>query len=244
MSSKPPLSMSVRLVLSRRKTLGATWFKDSRQWMAKMNNETQEKLIGKKLQGVVPMNRLTFLAPTLVILLAAVAAFAQGNPSDSPLLPYAYQDTRVGQSSNLSVKNTKTLEQRNFFRECVYKAELGRQHLDELANDVKHSRLETDKVRQHLTEVRGSVTAMLDDHHRFILDLTEEQWNAAKSSITELEQLRATINTQLEGIDAELMMPAPDSKVLTRYTKKTGQLLRQWQEQHRKMGAALGMKDL
>jgi len=190
------------------------------------------------------MNSLTRLAPTSVTLLAAVASFAQGNPSDSPLTLYSYQNTRVGQSSNLSAKNTRTLEQRNSFRECVYKAELGREHLDELANDIKHSRLETDKVRQHLTEVRGAVTQMLEDHHHFILELNAEQWNAAKSSITELEQLRATINTQLEGIDDELKMPAPNSKVLTRYIKKTVELLRQWQEQHRKMGAALGMKDL
>jgi hypothetical protein len=136
------------------------------------------------------------------------------------------------------------MAQRSSFFECVYEAEHGRKHLDELTNDVRHSRPETDKVRQHLKEVRGAVTAMLEDHRGFILDLTEEQANAAKSSITELEQLRATINAQLDGFDHELNMPAPDSKVLARYTKKTGRMLRQWQEQHRKMGAALGMKDL
>jgi chromosome segregation ATPase len=136
------------------------------------------------------------------------------------------------------------MEQRSLFRKCVYAAQLGRKHLDELANVVRHSHPETGNVRQHLTEVRGAVTEMLEDHHRFILDLTEDQWNAAKSSITELEQQRATINAQLEGIDAELKMPAPDSQILSRYAKKTGRLLRQWQEQHRKMGAALGMKDM
>jgi hypothetical protein len=68
------------------------------------------------------------------------------------------------------------MEQRSLFRECVYAAELGRKHLDELANVVRHSRPEAGKVSQHLTEVRGAVTEMLEDHHRFILDLTEEQW--------------------------------------------------------------------
>jgi chromosome segregation ATPase len=147
-------------------------------------------------------------------------------------------------SASQAAEATRTMAQRSSFRECVYAAEHGRKHLDELTTAVRHSRPETDKVRQHLTEVRGAVTEMLEDHRRFILDLTEEQWSAAKSSITELEQLRATINTQLEGIDAELRMPVPDSKVLARYTEKTGRMLRQWQEQHRKMGAALGMKDL
>jgi chromosome segregation ATPase len=153
-------------------------------------------------------------------------------------------DRDPGSSVRQAAEPTRTMEQRSLFRECVYAAELGREHLDELANVVRHSRPEAGKVSQHLTEVRGAVTEMLEDHHRFILDLTEEQWNAAQRSITELEQLRAAINTQLEGIDAELRMPVPDSKVLARYTKKTGRRLRQWQEQHRKMGAALGMKDL
>lgn len=190
------------------------------------------------------MNRAPVFVLTLFTVLAGATASAQQNPSDRPLLLDGHQNTRIGQSPNISAKNTRTMGQRSLFRECVYTAEVGRKHLDELTQAVRHSRPETDEVRQHLTEVRGAVTQMLEDHHRFILDLTEEQWNAAKSPIAELERLRATINTQLEGIDAELKMPAPDSKVLTRYTKKTGQLFRQWREEHRKMGAALGMKDL
>lgn len=94
-----------------------------------------------------------------------------------------------------------------------------------------------------LRKVRNAVVSMLEDHRRFIGILTEEQWTAAKDSITRLEQLRAVINTQLEGFDEELRMPAPESKVLIRYEGKANRALQEWQKQHRTIGTILGIKN-
>lgn len=73
--------------------------------------------------------------------------------------------------------------------------------------------------------------------------LTEEQWNSTEDSVTRLERLRATISAQLEGFDDELRMPRSDSRVLVRYAKKTKRALQEWQKQHQKMGATLGIRD-
>lgn len=80
----------------------------------------------------------------------------------------------------------------------------------------------------------------ISEHHRRLLDaLSEEQWTAAKDPITRLEQLRARIQAQVEGIDLELQMPAPDSQHFIRYVKRMRALLQDWQKQYRKMGAAV-----
>jgi hypothetical protein len=148
------------------------------------------------------------------------------------------------QSPGQPVKPAPGMEQRSLFRHCIYTAELARKHLDELVRTVTRSPTQANEVQQHLREVRNAVSSMLEDHHRFLGMLTEEQWTTAKDAITRLEQLRATINAQLKGFDDELRMPEPDSKILARYAKRTEKALQEWQKQHRKVGAAIGMRDL
>lgn len=96
-------------------------------------------------------------------------------------------------------------------------------------------------MQPHLREVRSALDSMFEDHRRLLYGLTEEQWTAAKDPITALEKLRASIQTQLQGIDLELQMPTPDSKVLIRYEKKLRALLKEWRKQHRKMATTLGV---
>ncbi len=83
---------------------------------------------------------------------------------------------------------------------------------------------------------------MFEDHKRFLYSLSEEQWASAKGPITALEQIRIGVRVQLDGIELELQMPTPDSKVFARYGKKMKALLQDWRKQHRKMGAAIGIK--
>src|SRR5579883_2905459 len=83
---------------------------------------------------------------------------------------------------------------------------------------------------------------LVRNHMRFLYNLTEEQWAAAKDTITAVEQLRASIQVQVQGIDLELQMPTPDAKVLVRYGRKMQTLLEDWRKQHRKMAALTGIR--
>ena len=179
------------------------------------------------------MNRNVLIVIAILAIGAAPLAFghSQQAPNTAPV------------ASGHQASPSGSMEQRSLFRKCVDSAEHARRHLEEVGGILRH-RPETDKVRPHLTEVRGAVTDMLEDHHRFVLNLNEEQRTAVENPTTTLEQLGATINAQLEGLEQGLSMPKPDAKVLARYVKKTDRLLREWQEQHRKMSALLGMKDL
>lgn len=153
------------------------------------------------------------------------------------------QDTRTGQSANPAARNATRTKQSGLFIQCGNAVELARKHLHALGRAVTHSPVRANEIQRDLREVQSAVSSMLDDHHRFIYMLTEEQWNSTKDSIARLEQLRAPISAQLEGFDDELQMPAPDAKILTRYVKKTDRSLQEWQKQHRSMGATLGLRN-
>ena len=135
----------------------------------------------------------------------------------------------------------KEQEQRSLLRHCRNMAELARNHTSELLRGATHGRSSLETMQPHLREVRSALDSMFEDHRRLLYGLTEEQWTAAKDPITALEKLRASIQTQLQGIDLELQMPTPDSKVLIRYEKKLRALLKEWRKQHRKMATTLGV---
>lgn len=155
-----------------------------------------------------------------------------GGSSSSPSPP----------SQGQSPSRLTTMAQRSLLRHCFYTAELAGKHTDELLKSATHGRPNPDQIRQHLREVRGAVDSMFEDHKRFLYSLSEEQWGSAKEPITALEQIRASVQVQIEGIELELQMPTPDSKVFARYGKQMKALLQDWRQQHRKMGAAIGVK--
>lgn len=112
----------------------------------------------------------------------------------------------------------------------------------EILRSVTHHEVKPDEIQQHLREVRSATDSMFEDHRRFLYSLTDEQWTVAKDTITAIEQLRANIQAQVQGIDLELQMPTPDGKVLARYGRKTQTLLEDWRKQHRKMAALTGIR--
>jgi hypothetical protein len=179
-----------------------------------------------------------------IVLIALLIVLAQGLAySSGRRVSEHYQDTRTGQSSNPAARNATRTKQSGLFIQCGNAVELARKHLHELGRAVTHSPVRANEIQRHLRESQSAVSSMLDDHHRFVYTLTEEQWNTTNDSITVLEQLRAAISARLEGFDDELQMPTPDAKVLTRYVKKTDRLLQEWQKQHRSMGGVLGIRN-
>ena len=184
------------------------------------------------------MNRKTMILIELLIVVGSRVSAYSGQKGT----PDGYLYALPVQAPGLPATAGPGMEQRSLFRDCIYMAEHARKHLDELLRTATRSPTQN-KVQWHLREVRNAVTSMLEDHRRFLYTLTEAQWNSAQDSITRLEQLHATINAQLEGSDDELRMPASDSRVLVRYAKKTKGALQEWQKQHRKMGATLGIRD-
>lgn len=145
-------------------------------------------------------------------------------------------------SQSRSPSRLTTMAQRSLLRHCFYTAEVAGKHTDELLKSTTHGQPNPDQIQQHLREVRGAVDSMVEDHKRLLNSLSEEQWRSAKEPITALEQIRIGVQVQIEGIGLELQMPRPDSKVFARYGKKMKALLQNWRQQHRKMGAAIGIK--
>ena len=183
------------------------------------------------------MNRKSIIMMTLLTVVA-ISSLAYGR---APRLNVSPDFFAFGMDHQLGTEMT-AMAQRSQLRECIYKADLARKHAEEFTRSATHSRLQLVEVQAHLKEVQLAVAMMLEDHSRFIANLTEKQWTAAKEPITRLEFLRATINAQLQGIDYELQMPAPQPKVLVRYSKKIDKDLKEWQKLHKQIGRAMGME--
>lgn len=152
-----------------------------------------------------------------------------------------YPSSPSQQSQTQAPTRLAGTEQRSLLRHCMYTAELAQNQMQELVRSATRGRLNAVEIQQHLKEVRTAADSMFEDHRRFLYSLSEEQWAAAKDPLTKLEQLRASIQAQLDGIDLELQMPNPDSKVVARYGKRMRALLQDWRKQHRKMSAAIGL---
>jgi hypothetical protein len=183
----------------------------------------------------------TSLCGKVLILAAVVALSTHSAVADS--------NRETGQSSSVSPaaqvqppRQLPSTEQGSLLRHCLSLAKTARRHTDELTRSATHGRHNLNQFQQHLGEVRSAVDSMVEDHDRLVYGLTEEQWRSAKEPITALERIRTSVQVQLEGIDLELQMPTPDSKVLTRYTNELEALLQDWQKQDRKMGTAIGIK--
>lgn len=181
------------------------------------------------------MNRRALM---LAVVLVVGTRFAWGYSGPGGVLSSSPQ----AQSQNQISTRLTTSEQRNFLRHCRYTAELARNHTHELLSSTVSGRLDRDVTRRHLSEAKAAIDRMFEDHKGLLYGLTEEQWAAAKEPITALERLRASIQVQLEGMELELQMPTPDPRVFAKYGKKLGASLEDWQRQHSKMAAAMGIK--
>lgn len=146
-----------------------------------------------------------------------------------------------GRSQSKGPTPANNIVQRRLFHDCEYAAEQSKKHLDELARGVRQGHSQANEVQPHLAALRSSVTEMLEDHWQLLRHLTEQQWAAGRNPLTKLEMLRATLNSDLEGMDMELRMPIPDPRILTRYVNKTDRALREWKKEHQSMGVAVGM---
>jgi hypothetical protein len=181
------------------------------------------------------MNKKTAI---LTAVLAACTQPAWGYSGDER----GRSSSAAPQSQGQPATRLTAMAQRSLLRHCLYTAELARDHMREFLRSATHRRPSADEMQQHLREVRSATDSMFEDHRRFLYSLTDEQWTAAKDTITALEQLRASIQVQVQGIDLELQMPTPDVKVLARYGRKTQTLLEDWRKQHRKMAALTGIR--
>jgi hypothetical protein len=114
--------------------------------------------------------------------------------------------------------------------------------MDEFVGNVKRGTWKQEEIQLHLREIRVAVDRMVQDHDIFIKSLNEQQWNASKDWIAKLELLRAETTAKLQGIDLELQMPTPQSKVLTKYGNTVEKQLKEWQKLHRKVAAVTGIE--
>ncbi len=167
----------------------------------------------------------------LAAVLSAHAAWANSSEGDR------HSNSSLPPSQNQSPTRLTATEQRRLLHSCLDEAELARNRAAGLLRNATQGWVTRDELQQHFSEVRSAVDSMSEYHRRFLYTLTEEQWTAAKDPITRLEQFRASIQAQLEGIDLELQMPAPDSQHLIRYVKRMRALLQDWRKQYRKMSA-------
>lgn len=181
------------------------------------------------------MGRKTVVLASVLFVVAQAAWSYTGDESgqSTPASP---------QSRDRTATRLTVMEQRSLVRHCRSMAELARNHMREFLRSATPRRSNPDEAQKHLREVRSATDSMFEDHRRFLYSLTEEQWMTAKESITTLEQLRASIQAQLQGIDLELQMPTPDAQVLARYGRKTQTLLEGWRRQHRKTAVVVGIR--
>lgn len=182
-------------------------------------------------------NRAPFLAAALLV------GLTQLPPAYSRALRTAHATAEFQISEQQPGADlTRRFEQRSLYRECLLTADFAQKHMDEFVGNVKRGAWKQDEIQLHLREIRVAVDRMVQDHDIFIKSLNEQQWNASKDRIAKLEMLRAETTAKLQGIDLELQMPTPQSKVLTKYGNTVEKQLKEWQKLHRKVAAVTGIE--
>lgn len=134
-------------------------------------------------------------------------------------------------------------EQRILHRECVSKASAARKRAQAFSKTAMRVYFEPNKVRQPLSELSSAIEETLRVHDRFLKTLSERQWHRSEGDIAKLETLKAAVHAKLDGIDLELRMPKPDSKILVRYARRIDRDLNDWEKLYRKIGYSEGSGD-
>jgi hypothetical protein len=173
----------------------------------------------------------------LAVVLSLTAEMAFAHSSDSPTSPYSPSPF---QSSSSSMRLPKA-EQHSLLSYCGIMAEQAQKQMRELIGSASPGTVKVVEIQQHLKEVHFAVNSMFEDHKRLLDSLSEDQWRDSKAEITKLEMLRIDIQTYLQGIELELQLPSPDSKVFKRYSTKMKTALQRWRKQHHKMTADIGI---
>ncbi len=155
---------------------------------------------------------------------------------------YATAESQTSEKQPVADLTTARLEQLTLYRQCLVTGDFAKQHMEEFVGNVKRGRWNQDQIQRHLREIRVALDRMVEDHDIFIRSLNGQQWDASKDWIAKLELLHAETTAKLQGIDLELQMPTPQSKVLTRYGRTVEKQLKEWQNLHRKIAAIVGIK--
>ena len=184
-------------------------------------------------------NRTPFLAAALLIGLTQLPPTHAGELRTARAQATSgFQTSEQQSGSDL----TGRFEQRSLYRECLLTADFAQKHMEEFVGNVKRGSWNQDEIQLRLREIRVAVDRMVQDHGTFIKSLNEQQWNASKDWIAKLEMLRAETTAKLQGIDLELQMATPQSKLLTKYGKTIEKQLKEWQKLHRKVAAVTGIE--
>lgn len=154
---------------------------------------------------------------------------------------YATAESQTSEKQPAADLVRARFEQRSLYRECLLTADFAKKHMEEFVGNLNRGRWKQDEIQQHLREIRVAVDRMVEDHDIFIKSLNEQQWDASKDWIAKLELLRAQTTAKLQGIDLELQMPTPQPKVLSRYGTTVEKQLKEWQNLHRQVAAAVGI---
>ena len=165
-------------------------------------------------------------------------AQAQGQqPRSGPAAPASARDMKWDR-----LRAQRTDQQRDQYRSCEQSTERTRAQARDMAR-TGASAFNVDQARQGRDHLREQIQNLQREHERLMVSLGAEQRNAVEARTRNLQQIQERLNVRLRQMDQELAKSAPDAKGVSRQAQLIEREIKNWQNQHRRMGDELGLSE-
>jgi hypothetical protein len=135
-----------------------------------------------------------------------------------------------------------TTQQRDQYRACDQSLDRVRTHAGNMAK-VQTRNFDAGAARRQHNQLREQIQNMQQNHERMMTGLGNEQQGAVQERTRNMQQIQERVNNQLQEMDQELAKPSPNGKAVAQQARSIEREMKDWQNEHRRMGDALGLND-
>ena len=171
------------------------------------------------------------LGVLVVLTLGSYAAVAQHSHGGS-----MGHDTRLSDRYRI-MRIQGTEEQRQQFNEYAKFAETMRSQFEAIASAKEDAKAEY--LRSEKDQAQSALEALDRSYQTFTTGLADEQRDAVKKQLSQMDKARAELASNLKELDGELARPTLDAKRISDYGKKLQKAIGKWENNQRKVGAML-----
>ncbi|MDE3200968.1 MAG: hypothetical protein KGN79_08605 [Acidobacteriota bacterium] len=133
--------------------------------------------------------------------------------------------------------------QRDQYKTCTGTMDRVRTQTRTMANSAKGSGFQVEEARRQHTQLQEELRTMEQTRTQLHQSLNGEQQAAVQQRMENMNQIHERIQTRLQAMDQELNGQTVSGKRVSEQARATEREMKAYQEQFRKMGDDLGLKN-
>ncbi len=141
------------------------------------------------------------------------------------------------------LRTQATDQQRDQFKTCTGTMDHARTRAKSMANSAKESGFQVEEARRQHTQLQEELRNMQETRNQLHQSLNIDQQAAVQQRIETMNQIHERIQSRLQTMEQELSGPEINGKRVADQARATEREMKAYQNQFKKMGDDLGLKN-